>query len=147
MKTYLEIINAWGPSQAVAGSSIYVQVRLRTKGASVHAKLSAEYDSDIVWTPEAALNPNTDYSWTLSLTMPNKSITVYIKAYYLQLGEWVLDDSFGPFSIYLPGEMPPLDEELDIWGPIMTLVVLVMLVGMMVPMMRGATKELEAGYE
>lgn len=147
MKTYLEITNVWGPNEAEVGRYFLIQVRLTTKGASIHAKLSAEYDGDTAWSPEAALNPNTDYSWGVHLTMPNKSITVYIKAYYLQLGEWVLDDSFGPFSIYLPGEMPPLDEKLDILGSIMPLIMLMMVMGMMIPMMRGATKELEAGYE
>ena len=110
LKTYLEITAISKPPEAEEGDWVYVGVQVRNKHtADIYVTVTGTFDGIPTYPLGGApfVVKAGDYQWwPLHFTMPNKSVTGTVRAFYWSADGWIMDDE-QTFSVALAG-VPPV---------------------------------------
>lgn len=111
LRTYLEIVKVEAPSEASYGTTVSINVYVKNKWTyRIFAIVTGAYDTAEVTSTSHYIDPGAQRLFVLSLTMPNKSVDLWIWAWYWTEAGWSTspDDEYGPVKIAL-ARWAPLD--------------------------------------
>jgi hypothetical protein len=104
LRTYLEIVKVEAPSEASYGTTVTINIYVKNKWTSrIFATVTGAYDTTPVTGDSHYIEPGAQRIFSLSFTMPNKSINLWIWAWYWTATGWSTspDDEYGPVKIAL----------------------------------------------
>ena len=118
LRTYLEIVKVEAPSEASYGDTVSITIYVKNKWTSrIFAIVTGAYDTAEVTSTSHYIEPGKQRVFGLSFTMPNKSVNLWVWAWYWTAAGWSTspDDEYGPVKIALKGVPPvgwqPLDSK------------------------------------
>jgi len=111
LRTYLEITHVGMVSEAEAGQTVYILVRVRNNHTeAVYATVKFVVNGFEKQGAVSTLQAGGEYSWPLmSFVMPSKSVQGTMAIFYWSADGWIMDDE-QTFSVALVGAPPPEPE-------------------------------------
>ena len=104
LRTYLEIVKVEAPSEASYGDTVSINIYVKNKWtARIFAIVTGAYDTAEVTSTSHYIDAGAQRVFGLSFTMPNKSVTLWVWAWYWTDAGWSTspDDEYGPVKIAL----------------------------------------------